>query len=194
MSPPNRIPGGKPENARPAVSPGHAWGKRMLLGILVAVIVATVCSSALAQTSPSPGEGPDISGQGILVYWPYHALLMSTGFVLLVAGFIIARYHKTGNWYKNHMILEAAGGVCIIAGLFIGVSMVALSGLPHLRNIHEIAGVAIGILLIVTVTIGYCIKRVRTSKNVIRTGHRWLGRSLIVLMVINILLGLFFLS
>ncbi len=169
-------------------------GKKNFSGILIAAVVVIGCSSALVQAPPSPGGGSGHFSQGVPVYWPYHVLLMSTGFILLVAGFVTARYHRTGNWYRNHVALEAAGGACIIAGLFIGIYMVALSGLPHLRNIHEIAGVAIGILVIITITAGYLIKQVHASKNVIRMSHRWLGRVLIVLLVVNILLGLLFLS
>jgi heme A synthase len=72
--------------------------------------------------------------------------------------------------------------------------MVTLSGLPHLRNTHELAGVAAGVLVIITITIGYLIKRINKSKNVIRMSHRWLGRISIVLVAINIVLGLLLLS
>jgi heme A synthase len=194
MSPLNMIPGEKPVNPRPVIRLWHEGGRRIFSGILIAVIAATARSSALVQTPPSPGGGFGHFSQGVPVYWPYHALLMSTGFILLVAGFVTARYYKAGNWYRHHVILEAAGGACIIAGLITGIYMVALSGLPHLRNIHEIAGVAAGILLIITITAGYLIKQVHVSKNVIRMSHRWLGRVLLVLVVINILLGLLFLS
>ena len=92
------------------------------------------------------------------------------------------------------MIFEIAGGSFIIAGLFIGVYMVTLSGLPHFRNIHEILGVAIGILIIITIIVGYFIKRITKSKTEIRTSHRWLGRISIALILINIVLGLLTLS
>jgi hypothetical protein len=167
--------------------------KAIFSGILLVIVLVIVCSSAAAQTPPVSG-GFGKFNQGVPVYWPYHALLMATGFVLLVAGFFTARFRKTGNWYKTHMILEAGGGACILAGLFIGIYMVALSGLPHLRNIHELAGVAIVILVIFTIIIGYLIKRIHKSKDVVRMSHRWLGRISIVLMAINIILGLLVLS
>jgi uncharacterized membrane protein YozB (DUF420 family) len=170
-------------------------GKRgIFIGIVVAIVFTIVCAPALALPAPAPGGGPGHFDQGIPVYWPYHALLMSMGFILLVAGFIVARYHKTGNWYKTHVILQATGAACIIAGLFTGIYMVALSGFPHLRNIHEILGVTLGALVVITLLIGWSIRRVTTAKTGIRTSHRWLGRIVIGLMVINILLGLLFLS
>jgi hypothetical protein len=165
----------------------------IFFAFLLAAGMMTICSPAIAQTS-SPGAGLGHFNQGIPVYWPYHVLLISVGFILLAAGFITARFRRTGSWYKTHMILAAGGAACIIAGLFIGVYMVMLSGVPHLRNIHEITGVATVTLVVITVIIGYFIKRVNTLKNAIRTGHRWLGRISIALVVLNILLGLLVLS
>jgi hypothetical protein len=172
----------------------HAWEKGIFFGILMAIVLVVVCSSATAQPSPTSGGGFGRFNQGVPVYWPYHALFMSTGFVLLVAGFFIARFRKTGNWYKTHMILESGGCACVLVGLFIGIYMVTLSGLPHLRNIHELMGVAVGTMVIITITIGYFIKRINKSKNVIRMSHRWLGRISIVLVAINSVLGLLILS
>jgi heme A synthase len=119
---------------------------------------------------------------------------MITGLILIAAGVIVARSRATGTWYKTHRLLEILSGACIIAGLVIGVYMVALSGLPHLRNIHEVLGAAIGALLIITIAFGFSVKRARRSKNAIRTGHRWLGRITLALVVLNILLGILFLS
>jgi hypothetical protein len=194
MSPSKTVPRIKPVNLPQVNSLMHAWGKGIFYGILIAIILATVCGPATAQPPPVSGGGFGKFNLGVPVYWPYHALLMTTGFVLLVAGFFIARFRKTETWYKTHMILEAVGGACILAGLFVGIYMVTLSGLPHLRNTHELAGVAAGILVIITITIGYLIKRINKSKNVIRISHRWLGRISIVLVAINIVLGLLLLS
>jgi Eukaryotic cytochrome b561 len=171
-----------------------ALGRSIFFGIFLAVGMMTVSSPVFAQSTPVPGAGFGHFNSGIPVFWPYHVLLISVGFILLTAGFVTARYRKTGNWYKTHMILEAGGSACIIAGLFIGVYMVTLSGVPHLRNIHEITGVVTLSLIIITVIIGYFIRRVTKSKNTIRTGHRWLGRLSIALVIINILLGLLVLS
>jgi len=171
-----------------------ALGRGIFFGVLLAVGMLTVSSPVFAQTTPVQGAGFGHFNQGIPVYWPYHVLLISVGCILLTAGFVTARYRKTGSWYKTHMLLGAGGAACIIAGLFIGVYMVTLSGVPHLRNLHEITGVVTLSMIIITVIIGYFIKRVKTSKNTIRTGHRWLGRLSIALVVINIILGLLVLS
>ncbi len=169
-------------------------GKRIISLGLLAVTLAAVCGSALAQPVPPPAGGPGHFNQGIPVYWPYHVFFMSLGFILLAAGFVVVRFRKTGNWYKTHMILETAGGGCIIAGLFIAVYMVTLSGLPHFRNIHEILGAIIGTLLIITIILGYFIKRVNKGRKLTRMSHHWLGRISLSLITINIILGFFFLS
>ncbi len=195
MSPQNTISLKDPAKLLPATNRAPAWKRRIFSGIFTAMVLLMLCGSALAlPPSPSSGAGAGHFNQGIPVYWPYHVLLMSAGFILFIAGVIVARFRKTGNWYKTHMIIEGCGGACIIAGLFIGVYMVALSGLPHLRNIHEILGMTIGILVIITIPLGYFIKRANESKKVIRMSHRWLGRIIVGLMGINILLGLLFLS
>ena len=162
--------------------------------MLIIIVLAVFSGYALALPYPAPAGGPGHFSQGIPVYWPYHAMFMTIGFIVLITGVLIARFHKTGNWYKKHMIIEIAGVTCIMIGLFIGVFMVMLSGLPHLLNIHEMLGVATGSLLILVAALGYSIKRVHESKKIVRSGHRWLGRISLALLVINIGLGLLFLS
>jgi hypothetical protein len=166
---------------------------RTRTGTVAAVILLASVSPALAQKAASGAAFSQRISMGVGTYWPWHALFIVTGFLLLLTGFVIARYRKTGKWYRTHMVLEGAGAASILAGLAIGVYMVALSGFPHLRNAHELLGVTAGSLVIVTVIIGYFIRRAR-KKDAVRTGHRWLGRISIALVVVNIALGLFFLS
>jgi uncharacterized membrane protein YozB (DUF420 family) len=161
--------------------------------LLIVLALAAVCCPALAL-SPTAPPGAGYFDQGIGIYWPYHATLMLTGFILLLTGFIVARYHKTKDWYKTHTILQVCGGACILAGIAVGVYMVMLSGLPPLRNIHEIFGIVTGILVIIALLLGYSVRRVHTTKTVVRTSHRWLGRITIALMAVTIVLGIIFLS
>ena len=151
-----------------------------------------VLFSPSLRRHPAPGQ--DLSARGL---W-YTGRIMSCSCqqdsssllpVLLSRGIA-----KNRNWYNTHKLLEIAGGACIIAGLVVGISMVTLSGLPHLRNIHEIFGVTTGLLVIVAIALGIFIRRAHTSKNAIRVSHRWLGWILTGLMVITIIFGLLFLS
>jgi len=176
-------------------APCRIYGlKRWLFSrLLIVPALAAICCPALALPLTAP-HGAGYFDQGIGVYWPYHATLMITGFILLFAGFMVARYHKTKDWYKTHTILQVCGGACILAGIAVGVYMVTLSGLPSFRNIHEIFGIVTGILVIIALLLGYSVRRVHTAKTVVRTSHRWLGRITIALMAVTIVLGIFFLS
>ena len=183
----HRTATGSPEHK---TAPAMAGTARALAGVLA---LFWICSPALAlPASPRQGGAAHFL-QGVPVFWPYHAGLMITGFVLLFSGIIVAHYHKTGNWYRTHALLQTCGAACIIAGMAIGVYMVSLSGLPHLRNSHEVLGVVTGILVVVTLVLGYSIRRVQ-RKAPVRAAHRWMGRLIIVLMALTMLLGAFVLS
>jgi uncharacterized membrane protein YozB (DUF420 family) len=169
--------------------------RRGIFRILIALVIsALLCGPALAVSHSPAGGGAAQFSQGIPVYWPYHAGLMLAGFMLLFAGFIIARYHKTKNWYRSHAALQTCGAACIVAGMAVGAYMVLLSGFPPVRNIHEILGVITGLLVVLTLVLGYSIRRTKKAKTAVRTAHRWLGRITIGLLVITILLGIVFLS
>jgi heme A synthase len=155
--------------------------------------IALFSGEALALP-PGPHSDASHFGQGIPVFWPYHAGLMIAGFLLLLTGFLVARYHKTKNWSRTHAVLQVCGAACVIAGVAVGVYMVTLSGFPSLGNIHEILGVATGLLILVTLVLGYSIRRITRAKNTVRQGHRWLGRIVICLMTLTIILGVYFLS
>ncbi len=89
--------------------------------------------------------------------------------------------------------MKQLAGHVFLPGIFVGVYMVALSGIPPLRNIHEILGMIVGILIVIAILLGYFIKRANESKNVIRMSHRWVGRIILALLVINTILGFFYL-
>jgi uncharacterized membrane protein YozB (DUF420 family) len=177
--------------ARSRISTGK---NRLSLIFFLLMAFSVVCSPALALPPHAPGAENGQSDQGIFVYWPYHAFLMVTGFLLLLTGFYVAHYHKTKNWYRTHFILQVCGGACILAGLAVGVSMVALSGFPPLKNIHELLGAVTVLLVVIALVLGYSIRRVQSAKNIVRESHRWLGRIVLCLMVVTIFLGIFFLS
>ncbi len=158
--------------------------------ICLAVLVLTVvCSPVNAHSAAQMGIAADQYDKGIPVYWPYHALLMSTGFILLLSGFVVIRFHKTSHWFKSHKILQSAGGTLAIAGLFTSITMVTVSGAPHLRYSHDLFGMVTIILIAGTLLIGYALSRTSRAKNEIRTAHRWLGRTSIAFVAINIVLG-----
>ena len=157
---------------------------------LTIMLLGVFCSPVIAHSAAEMGIPPDQYDLGIPVYWPYHAFLMSAGFILLLSGFVVMRFHRTSHWYKSHMILESAGGTLTIAGLFVSITMVSLSGSPHLRYTHDLLGMVTIILIMGTLLIGFLMNRSFKGKAGVRTTHRWLGRISIALVAVNILLGI----
>jgi heme A synthase len=154
------------------------------------VVLGFVCSPVIAHTAAQRGISPDQYDRGIPVYWPYHAFLMSAGFILLLSGFAVMRFHRTSNWYKSHRILESAGGIFSITGLVAGITMVSISGAPHLRYAHDILGPVTIILIACTLLLEYFMNGVMPGKSGVRKTHRWLGGISIILVAVNILLGI----
>lgn len=123
--------------------------------------------------------------------WPYHALLMVTGFLLMFSAMLIARYRWGWiRWYKAHHILTPAGGALAIAGLLIAIYMVAATGGPHLRVPHGWLGAVIIALILVTIGLGILRKKWIAKHRVIRPLHIWSGRVMLALMAVNMVLGL----
>jgi len=158
---------------------------------LVTVLFLTgLCGVVLAHSAAEMGIPPDQYDKGIPVFWPFHALFMSAGLVLLLSGAVIMRYHKTKNWYRSHALVQEVGGFSLITGLIIGFFMVARSGTTHLRYLHGILGAGTILIIMGTLIIGYSITHASHVKAWIRKIHRVIGGVAIGLVVINILLGI----
>jgi hypothetical protein len=157
---------------------------------LTLVALSMGCSPVLAHTAAEMGIAPDQYDLGIPVFWPYHAVLMSSGFILLLSGFVVTRFHKTSGWYRSHRILESVGGVLVIAGLVVSITMITISGAPHLRYTHDLLGIITIILILCTLLLGYLMTGFFRGMGEIRTIHRWLGGISIVLVAANIVLGI----
>ncbi len=82
------------------------------------------------------------------------------------------------------------GGVLAIAGLNIAIYMVAATGGLHLRVPHGWVGAVIIALILLTIGLGVLRDRWIEKHAVIRSFHVWSGRTMLALMAINILLGL----
>jgi len=164
--------------------------KHVTLICLTSLLLFVLCTPVVAHTDAQMGLPPDQYDQGIPVYWPYHAILMSAGFVLFLGGFVVMRAHKTSNWYKSHLALQSTGGVMAIGGISISTFMVALSGAPHLRYSHDLLGAVTILLIACTLVLGYYIYKNPGLTAQTRTTHRWMGYSAIALVAVNIALGI----
>jgi hypothetical protein len=122
--------------------------------------------------------------------WPYHAILMTLGFVLMTTGMLIARYLKARSWWlKAHKPLGAFGSLFALAGLFTTIFMVSQSTGIHFRVPHAYLGAITFIFVAMTPILGYAQLKVRNSRATIRAIHRWSGRITIVLMLLTLLSG-----
>jgi hypothetical protein len=164
--------------------------KHVTLICLTALLLFLLCTPVFAHTAAQMGLPPDQYDLGIPVYWPYHAFLMTTGFVLFLGGFVVMRAHKTSNWYKSHLALQSTGGVLVIGGIAISTFMVAVSGAPHLRYSHDLLGAGTILLIACTLMLGYFIYKNPDITAQTRTTHRWMGFSSIALVAVNIALGI----
>ena len=153
----------------------------------------TPASPAESTTSPSRTEQPpllSLPGTPAIILpllWPYHALLMVTGFLLMFSAMLIARYRWGWiRWYKAHHVLTPVGGALSIAALLIAIYMVAATGGPHLRVPHAWLGAIIIALILVTIGLGFLRKKWIAKQRVIRPFHVWSGRVMLALMAVNI--------
>jgi hypothetical protein len=121
-------------------------------------------------------------------FWPYHALMMTLGFILLIAAVLLVQFGKTiQGWYRWHKRLAYTGSVLIVIGLAIAYYMVGLSGGPHIRVGHAVIGITTIALLVLTISFGYAKEKVRPPKLYLRTIHIALGIITILFLVATIL-------
>ncbi len=121
--------------------------------------------------------------------WPYHALLMSTGFVFIFAGMATARYMKGKKWWlKTHKNLGITGALLTAAGFIVAVYMVSTYlGAYFINGQHEYIGITAVAFVVFTPIIGFM--QLRKSDKRMRIVHRWSGRLAIAVMLINAVVG-----
>lgn len=163
---------------------------RITFLFLFVIAIVFSCIPASAHSAAEMGIAPDQYDQGIPVYWPLHAILMSAGFILFMTGLVVMRYRKTADWFRTHRLLQTCGSVIFIAGLVTGYAMVSISESPHFRFFHGILGISTIILIVGTLLLGYFIGRSPETPHHLRTLHHLLGYLVIGLVLVNIVLGI----
>ncbi|OPY08469.1 MAG: Eukaryotic cytochrome b561 [Syntrophaceae bacterium PtaB.Bin095] len=120
-----------------------------------------------------------------------HAGGVTTGFLLLAAGFVIVRFFRQKRWWlKHHRAAGYAGAFCFLGGLAAAVAMVAQSGEAHLKPPHAWLGVSTIAMVVATPVIGQMQFKIRARIQQLRSMHRWLGRTTLALAVLTLLSGL----
>ena len=119
-----------------------------------------------------------------------HAVLMCIGFLFLLAGFVIVRFMKRKVWRLTiHKVCGTSGALCAALGFCAVFLDIALAGGQHLSIPHSYVGIAAVVLAIAAPVLGLMQFRARQRVKVVRGLHIWSGRTALVLMFINIILG-----
>lgn len=128
---------------------------------------------------------------GVAALWPYHAVLMTLGFLLLFTGMLIERYLKRRQWWlKAHQMMGISGTILFISGLLIAIYLVSLSTGVHFRVPHAYLGAIVIALIVMNPILGYAQLKSPSKATKIHTIHRWSGYVALVLILINMIAGL----
>jgi hypothetical protein len=142
--------------------------------------------------APVPGGVTSAQPVSYATLWPVHATLMMAGFLCLLAAALFPAFLKgKSGWFIYHTRFAAGGAILTLTALGIAFYMVSLSGGPHIRVPHAYLGLLILVVLVLTISLALLRTRVRPHTMQILTAHRWMGRTLLLLMAANILSGLF---
>ena len=120
-----------------------------------------------------------------------HAAMVCAGFLLALAGILVARTKPGGKkWLVIHRRLMSFGVGCFFIGLVLGVSWVQSSWGGHLLFLHAWLALTGFLLMAGNLVLGYRLfKKAETAKRK-RFWHRWIGRTALVVMAFTIYSGL----
>ncbi|HPX72781.1 MAG TPA: hypothetical protein PLV96_06015 [Methanoregulaceae archaeon] len=137
------------------------------------------------QTVPAP-SGPDTMPRYL-----YHAILMVTGILCIIASGLIPVYGKRiAGWYRLHVVTAAIGSILVIPALFLVFRVSYLSVSPSAFTLHVILGILLLVSLLAAIILSLIRNRMGPRKRLVRSAHIWMGRAFIILMVVNVISGL----
>jgi len=117
---------------------------------------------------------------------------MILAFCIMLTGAIIARFmKKKAWWFRVHRSLGITGAILVVLGLFAEALQISLTGRPHFTVPHSWIGIVAVGFAVLTPALGLVQTRVRKLAPRLRGPHRWSGRLALLLMLINIVLGLY---
>ncbi len=118
--------------------------------------------------------------------WPYHVLLVTTGFVVMLGGMLTARFMKEKNWWlKTHKRLAISGALLTVSGFIVAAYMVSTYMETYLvMEPHAYLGISALALVVFAPIMGFM--QFRTKDKRMHIIHRWTGRLAIAMVLINI--------
>jgi hypothetical protein len=119
-----------------------------------------------------------------------HELLMALAVLCLIIGVSTAVFlRQKRNWLKIHKTFNSIGFIGMFIGVVMAFTYVSESGGNHLDGIHQIVGIIVFVLTLVTLILGFYQFKVK-DKMIMRVIHYWMGRFALFLVVTNLILGL----
>jgi len=123
--------------------------------------------------------------------WPFHALMMISGFSFIVAGAIVARKKEGSGWMKIHQMMVRISTLLISIGAIFGAYMIETSKSRHLSFPHSYSGFLLPVLTIIVLISGEMLLKPNKGPKSKRKIHRVLAWILISLMSITVVEGFF---
>lgn len=118
-----------------------------------------------------------------MLSWHIHSLVVVIGFLLLLLGALVGKYRKPKQWFKAHKAVGMVGGLLSIVGLLYMTSV----GLAW--NIHSYLGILTSAIIVIIIVLGFVTVRAKKPDPQMRSIHLWLGRIMLLLMLITLLAG-----
>lgn len=121
-----------------------------------------------------------------------HMLGMSLSLALMLAAVFISRYLRSRKWWlRTHRPLGIAAGVLAAAGFVFAFLLVGASSADHFRVPHAWFGLAAMAAAFSAPFLGQGFLKSKKNKPLLRTLHRWTGRTAVLLMTVTALLGFY---
>lgn len=95
----------------------------------------------------------------------------------------MGKYRKPKQWFKAHKAVGMVGGLLSIVGLLYMTSV----GLAW--NIHSYLGILTSAIIVIIIVLGFVTVRAKKPDPQMRSIHLWLGRIMLLLMLITLLAG-----
>lgn len=132
-------------------------------------------------TTPSMAPSP----------WVVHAALLIAAVLLFSGVSILPAYgKKIAGWYRFHTALAIIGAILAVVAIAIVLGQVPSGAIRDSWDAHVALGLVVLGLLLFTLGAGVYRKWAGGHKGQVRTVHLWLGRGLVVLVLLNVVLGL----
>jgi hypothetical protein len=126
----------------------------------------------------------------ILLY--VHAGIMITGFIMVLSAVLIAaKARKKRWWLKTHKTIATVAGIAIFGGIVSAFILVTINTGEHFAKPHAFAGIFSFSIVLAALILGRLQFEFSKKVQMLRTVHRWIGRTSLLVLTITILSGLY---